>query len=95
MATFQAPPWCPPPAITFLRLIIVGAFDPEPISLPLVFTHDGHRGAEVKAGLTGQFDEKHMRFAGSAVAFMRRPSRVTRWRSVNKPLHLPKRHMSH
>gem|GEM_PF-3428093 len=26
MATFHAPPWWPPPWMTFLRLIMIGAF---------------------------------------------------------------------
>lgn len=34
MATFHAPPWCPPPTTTFLRLIMMGAFAFALISPP-------------------------------------------------------------
>ena len=39
MATFHAPPWCPPPAMTFLRLMMTGAaFGCVPISTTFQLT---------------------------------------------------------
>jgi len=45
MATFHAPPWWPPPATTFFRLIMIDAFDPFAIVHSSSFLIKGRTGA--------------------------------------------------
>lgn len=54
MATFQAPPWCPPPAMTFLRLMITGALDLPPMTSPFLSPGARDSRAKVKESLTSQ-----------------------------------------
>lgn len=41
MATFHAPPWCPPPATTFFRLMMTGAAFDCPLILTTLFSPGG------------------------------------------------------